>query len=473
MIEQNIKVKVNVENNIVIDKTEEKKLCKILVSKGEDGKDGTVSFDELTEEQKASLKGEDGKGVPEGGKAGQILAKTSDDDFDATWIDNNAEIDLTDYAKKEEIPTKTSELENDSNFLDKNANYNLISGRTHFYNAHESGNGKTRIDIAVGNIQGAESGGGASTLHLNRGSDKDVHFLYNGTGTLYYKNKEVATQEYVNEQIENIEVSSEDIPTKTSELENDSGFITEIGLEEKDYVSKEYVDEKVASIEASGGVDLSNYALKEELPTKTSQLENDSGYVTNTDYASDDNVGLVKTERYYGLHSSSRNGTLYCEQLSYDEYTNDKDGNCFISKGTLENVLEAKDYASKGYVDEQISNIEAIGGSSSVIYSTEEQLIGKWVNNKNLYRKVIQIGEVSTSEVRISAGISNLEEVTDLRGGGTMNAGQFLKWGFENAGGFSSCYYDKNINSVIAIVSTTNYNLKKSHAILEYTKTTD
>ena len=100
MVEQNIKVKVNVENNIVVDKTEEKKLCKILVAKGDNGQDGTVSFDELTEEQKASLKGEDGKGVPEGGTAGQILAKTSDNDFDAEWIDNNAEIDLTDYAKK-------------------------------------------------------------------------------------------------------------------------------------------------------------------------------------------------------------------------------------------------------------------------------------------------------------------------------------------------------------------------------------
>ena len=65
----------------------------------------------------------------------------------------------------------------------------------------------------------------------------------------------------------------------------------------------------------------------------------------------------MKTESYYGLHTSSRNGTLYCEQFSYEEYTNEKDGNCFISKGTLENVLEGKDYSSKEYVDEKITII--------------------------------------------------------------------------------------------------------------------
>ena len=67
--EQNIKVKINVANNVVIDKTEEKKLCKILVSKGdkgEKGQDGTVSFNDLTEEQRAGLKGEKGETGPQG-----------------------------------------------------------------------------------------------------------------------------------------------------------------------------------------------------------------------------------------------------------------------------------------------------------------------------------------------------------------------------------------------------------------------
>ena len=185
-------------------------------------------------------------------------------------------------------------------------------------------------------------------------------------GTLNVDDEDIDLSEYA---------KKEELPTKTSELENDSNYlssipdeyITENELNKKgfltehqdlsEYAKKEYVDEKIANIDIGGGVDLSEYAKKEELPSKTSQLENDSGYVKNIDYASSDNVGLVKTESYYGLHTSSRNGTLYCEQFSYDEYTNEKDGNCFIGKGTLENVLEAKDYAKKEYVDEKIATI--------------------------------------------------------------------------------------------------------------------
>ena len=236
MVEKHIKVKVNVENNIVVDKTEEKKLCKILVAKGDKGQDGTVSFDELTEEQKASLKGEDGKGIPEGGKVGQILAKTSDDDYEAQWIDNNAEIDLTDYAKKEELPTKVSELENDKFFIENNKSFISVHGRLHIYNSYYSYS--DRVDLSVGNLYGAESGGSIGTLYLNPYSNKNVSILHNGKegGKLLYKNKEVATQEYVDEQIANIEVNG-------------------------------------------GDIDLSDYALKEDLNTKTDTtiLPNDNG----------------------------------------------------------------------------------------------------------------------------------------------------------------------------------------------------
>ena len=90
-----------------------------------------------------------------------------------------------------------------------------------------------------------------------------------------------------------------------------------------------------------------------------------------------------------------------------------------------------------------------------------------------MYRKVVSLGKVSTTETQIPTGIANIKEVVDIKGGGTMNAGQFLKWGFKNAGGFCSCYHDLLSNNLRAIVSTRDYNLKQAYAILEYTKTTD
>lgn len=117
-----------------------------------------------------------------------------------------------------------------------------------------------------------------------------------------------------------------DIPSKTSDLVNDSGFIAEIPseyvteteLESKGYLTEhqslaEYakksdipdvsgfatkddissVESKIPSlegyateqwVEAKGYLtahqSLENYALKSEIPTKTSDLTNDSGYLT-------------------------------------------------------------------------------------------------------------------------------------------------------------------------------------------------
>ena len=71
-----------------------------------------------------------------------------------------------------------------------------------------------------------------------------------------------------------------EIPTKTSQLANDSYFATET-----------FVSNKIAEAELSGGdVDLSGYATKDELnkkanvediPTKVSDLTNDSNYITS------------------------------------------------------------------------------------------------------------------------------------------------------------------------------------------------
>ena len=70
-----------------------------------------------------------------------------------------------------------------------------------------------------------------------------------------------------------------DVPTKVSELQNDSGYIT--GYVETDPVYK---------------AEKPTLALKSEIPTKVSELENDSGYIT----------GYVETDPIF----SSVSGTL-------------------------------------------------------------------------------------------------------------------------------------------------------------------
>ena len=77
-----------------------------------------------------------------------------------------------------------------------------------------------------------------------------------------------------------------------SEIPNTSNFITETALEPyalktelpsiDGLATETYVNTKIAEAQLSGGgtIDLSDYALKAELPTKTSQLVNDNGFLT-------------------------------------------------------------------------------------------------------------------------------------------------------------------------------------------------
>lgn len=63
----------------------------------------------------------------------------------------------------------------------------------------------------------------------------------------------------------NTKANISDIPTNTSELNNNSGFLTSIPSE---YVTEQEMNEAIANISSGGNVDLSGYATKDELNTK-------------------------------------------------------------------------------------------------------------------------------------------------------------------------------------------------------------
>ena len=75
------------------------------------------------------------------------------------------------------------------------------------------------------------------------------------------------------------------IPDKTSQLDNDSGYITNSAL--TDYAKKTEIPTKTSELTNDSGyitnVALEPYAKTVDIPTKTSQLNNDSGYITAND----------------------------------------------------------------------------------------------------------------------------------------------------------------------------------------------
>ena len=84
----------------------------------------------------------------------------------------------------------------------------------------------------------------------------------------------------------NAKADIKDIPTKTSQLTNDSNFLTSIPSE---YVTDTELNAKGYLTEHQN---ISGKADKSEIPTKTSQLTNDSGYLTSipSEYVTDDEL---------------------------------------------------------------------------------------------------------------------------------------------------------------------------------------
>lgn len=157
-----------------------------------------------------------------------------------------------------------------------------------------------------------------------------------------------ATIEAVNQAISNI-----DIPTKTSQLTNDSGFLTQ-------------------------HQDISNLATKAELPTKISELSNDSNFITNTvDNLSNyykksetytqievnnliNSITTLNIEVVSTLPTSNISSTTIYLKGNETTGTNDYEEWLYVNGGWEligTTAIDLSPYATKTYVGEQIAGV--------------------------------------------------------------------------------------------------------------------
>ena len=157
--------------------------------------------------------------------------------------------DLIPYALKNEIPTKVSQLVNDSEFINKNqVDWDLINDKPNVALKSEIPTKTSELDNDAGFTKVVES--------------KDYPGYAENAREAVYANQaqsaEVATTA-MNVEWSNVS-GKPNIPTKTSELENDSGYLTTISW--NDIQNRP------------------NVALVDDIPTKISELTNDAGYLT-------------------------------------------------------------------------------------------------------------------------------------------------------------------------------------------------
>lgn len=109
-------------------------------------------------------------------------------------------------------------------------------------------------------------------------------------------------------------------------------------------------------------------------------------------------------------------------------------------------------------------------------YSETEIKIGTWINNKPIYRKVIDCGGLpNATSKNVAHGISNLDTVTLLRGVAyNSTAGTRLPIPYSDTGNASwSVQMFCNQTQIVLIAGDNKSAYQQSYVIIEYTKTTD
>ena len=117
----------------------------------------------------------------------------------------------------------------------------------------------------------------------------------------------------------------------------------------------------------------------------------------------------------------------------------------------------------KDYVDEKQT------------YSTDEVVVGTWINGKPIYRKVINMGDIpSNSSKIINHNIKNIDFVTSISGLGVTSTNHYNIPFSPNEAMFSGLSVSIRASSTEISVSTNKVVSGHTiYGIMEYTKTTD
>ena len=150
-------------------------------------------------------------------------------------------------------------------------------------------------------------------------------------------------------------------------------------------------------------------AKTEDIPTKVSELTDGSDYAKKTDIPTTlpANGGNADTVNNHTVKSDVPENAVFTDTI-YD------------------------DTEVKGSIEELNSNLGELSD-----YSTEEKVIGKWVDGRNVYRKVINfnLGETiqDNSTTKTIDNIPNISAIIDVKG--------YIKWTKESTTGTVSIPY--------------------------------
>lgn len=131
-----------------------------------------------------------------------------------------------------------------------------------------------------------------------------------------------------------------------------------------------------------------------------------------------------------------------------------------------------------GAYDENVGGLLQVGGKRidiDDVYSTEEQVIGMWIDDKLIYRKVLNCGALpNNSDKLIDVNVSNINNVINIYGIGISSSGACfpLPYVYNNSNAQIELVYLAS-SQQIRITTGQDRSGINGYITIEYTKTTD
>lgn len=208
-------------------------------------------------------------------------------------------------------------------------------------------------------------------------------------------------------------------------------------------------------------ITIENYLV----PTTLNYKNQGTYYLKASDLFTEDNENEIVTKGIAifekGEHDVQVNGTLYVADENRQ------------NKKAIKPVVDNLD----GNETDQSPSVRAVKdgleNASKENYSTEEQIIGTWIDGKPLYRKVINVGTLPNSTSKaVAHGAANIDRIVYFKGSAYQSSGLTITLPFISTVGANmiTMTVDKTNITTQAGINRTNFT---AIVILEYTKTTD
>jgi hypothetical protein len=243
----------------------------------------------------------------------------------------------------------------------------------------------------------------------------------------------------------------------------------------------------LSTVATSGSyTDLSD---KPSIPTKVSDLTNDSGFIdkdvnnlTNYDTSTAVDTKISNSEEVL-VGSDSGIKTSHEIWIDPNDVTPIVNSEISNEYGTAQNLGYSQAYSNTTFATKDVATTSANGLMSSsdktllnneTTYSTTETRIGTWIDGKPIYRKIINFGALpNASEKTVSHNIANLKDIIKLSAI-SKSTNVYFHIPLSSSASLSANIYILATNTDITIGAGADRTIfTQTYVIIEYTKTTD